>query len=253
MEDDIWERMYFKEPYKSPFLFYVLFGTDNISKLAVSKSKHNIDEKPNELEIINYCKSENNEHKNYIEGFCNQHIGIFLKEKNKSLYEKVNFCNNVTVIKGEFKDNHSLNYLKNTIGIIQSIIETDITAVLDLQIFEWFEPEEWSKKYFEQKSPVVHNHRKILLSDDSDTIWLHTRGMRKFGRPDISIKKVSPGKKELGVEVINRFIEAFAYGLVPDETRKIWIKGMKKGVYGKVSGDYENLDFNNFYFEIDEI
>jgi hypothetical protein len=253
MEKDIWERFYFEKSYKTPFLFYVLFGTDNISKLVVSKSKHNIDEMPNELEIINYCKLKNNEHKNYIDGFCNEHLGRFLKEKNDFLYGKVNFCNNATVIKGEFGDNNSLNYLKNTVGIIQAIIETNIIAVLDLQIFEWFEPEEWSRKFFEPKSPVPYDHVKILWSNDSNFIWLHTRGMRKFGRPDISIRKVIPGKKELGVEIINRYIQAFAYGLAPDETKKIGIKGIKEGVYGKVLGDYENLDFNNFYFEIDEI
>jgi hypothetical protein len=42
-------------------------------------------------------------------------------------------------------------------------------------------------------------------------------------------------------------------GDISDETQEIKIKGMEKGVYGKILGDYEDLDFNNYYFEIDEI
>ena len=255
MEKDIWERVYFEKPYNKskPFLFYVLFGTDNISEMEVSKSKHNIDEMPDGLDIINHSKLKNEEQKNYIEGFYDEIFGKFLKEKSSALYEKVVTCNNITVVQGEFDDTNSLSYLKNTIGIIQAITETNITAILDLQIMEWFEPEEWSKKYFEPKAPISFEHVKIFWSGNGNNIWLHTKGMRKFGRPDLSIRKVTSEKRELGIEIINRFIQAYAYGLLPDETQEIKIKGMEKGVYGKILGDYDDLDFNNYYFEIDTI
>jgi hypothetical protein len=255
MEKDIWERIYFKEPYNksNPFLFYVLFVTDNLSDLQVSKNAHNVDEMPDQLEITNHNKLENEKQKSYIEGFYDVNFGKFLMEKNNALYEKVISCNNVTVVKGEFDDNNSLSYLKNTIGIIQAIIETKIVAILDLQIIEWFQPEEWSKKYFEPKAPISHDHAKIFWSENGSNLWLHTRGMRKFGRPDLSIRKIAVDKKDLGLEIINRFIQAYAYGFLPDEKQEIKIKGMEKGVYGKILGDYEDLDFNNFYFEIDTI
>jgi hypothetical protein len=253
MEKDIWERVYFKNSYGKPFLFFVLFGTDNMDELAVSKSKHNVDGMPDELEIMNYSKLKSAEHKEYIQGFLDDNFRKFLKEKNNTLYEKVLACNNITVVKGEFDDTNSLNYLKNTIGIIQAIIETNIVAILDLQIMEWYKPEVWSKKFFEPKAPISFDHVKILWSENGNDIWLHTRGMRKFGRPDLSIKKISSIKKELGIEIINRFIQAYAYGFVPDEKQEIKIKGMEKGVYGKILGNYEDLDFNNYYFEINEI
>jgi hypothetical protein len=253
MEKDVWGRIYFERPYNKPFLFYVLFGTANVSKIDVSKSKHNVDEMPNGLEIINHSKLKNEEQEKYIEGFYNEYLGSFLKAKDKILYEKVVSCNNITVVKGKFDDTNTLNYLKNAIGIIQAIIETNITAILDLQVMEWFEPEEWTKKYFEPKAPVSFNHVKILWSEEGDNIWLHTRGMRKFGRPDLSIRKVPQNKKDLGIEIINRFIQAFAYGFIPDETKEIKIEDMKKGIYGKILGNYEDLDFNNYYFEIDRL
>ena len=255
MERDIWERVYFKESYEKgqPFLFYVLFGTNNVSEVEVSKEKHNIDEMPDELDIVNYNKLKNEDEKNYIERLYDENLGTLLKEKSKILYEKVINCNNITVVKGEFDDTNSLNYLKNTIGIIQAIIETNIIAILDLQIMEWLEPEEWSKKYFEPKAPISHDHVKIFWSENKNDIWLHTRGMRKFGRPDLSIRKITSEKKELGIEIINRFIQAYAYGFLPDETKEIKTKGMDEGVYGKILRNYDDFDFNNYYFEIDNL
>jgi hypothetical protein len=146
-----------------------------------------------------------------------------------------------------------LNYLKNTLGITQAVIETGVTAVFDIQTVEWFEPQEWTAKYFAPKAPNVFNHIKILFSEDENGIWYHTRGMRKFGRPDLSIRKVTHDKKELAIEIINRFIQTFAYGFIPDETKEICLQTMKKGVYGKILGNYDDLDFNNYYFEINEL
>jgi hypothetical protein len=251
-ETNVWQRNYFDKPYNNPFLFYVLFGTNNISQLKPSKNKHNINGMPEELEIINYSK-ENDEQKIYIEGFYKGYLGKCLEEKNGELYKRIISCNNVTVITGEFVDSETFDYLRNTIGIIQALIETEITVILDMQIIKWFEPNEWSEKYFKPKSPQVFDHVNILYSNENGGLWLHTRGMRKFGRPDLSIRNIVENKMELGIEIINRFIEIFAYGLIPNETKEIKIKGMEKGVFGKILGGYENIDFNNYYFEMDKI
>lgn len=224
-----------------------------MDKLAVSKSRHNIDGMPPELEIINYGKQEGEKQKNYIESFYQGQLGEFLKTKNSRLYDMVTACSNITVIKGEFDDTATFSYLKNTIGIIQAVTETSITAILDLQILQWFEPEEWSKRFFEPMSPNVFEQVVILASEENGGTWLHTRGMRKFGRPDLSIRKVTPDKMELGLEIINRFIQAFAYGVIPDEKREIKVRDSASGVFGRLLGDYENMDFNNYYFEVDGI
>jgi len=253
LENKTWERIYFQETYQKPCLFYVLFGTDSMDKLAVSKSRHNIDGMPPELEIVNYSKQEGERQKNYIEGFYQGLPGEFLKAKDSRLYDEVMSCSNIAVVRGEFDDSATFSYLKNTIGIVQAVMETGVKAILDLQIMQWFEPEEWSKKFFEPMSPNVFEHVVILESGENGGTWLHTRGMRKFGRPDLSIRKVTPDKMELGVEIINRFIQAFAHGVIPDEKREIKIRNSVGGIFGRLLGDYENMDFNNYYFEIDGI
>jgi hypothetical protein len=57
------------------------------------------------------------------------------------------------------------------------------------------------------------DHVVILVSMGSDgTEWIHTRGMRKFGRPDISVHKVEPQHKDAIIDLCNRFIELLAFG-----------------------------------------
>ncbi|GHT31110.1 hypothetical protein FACS189434_00270 [Bacteroidia bacterium] len=243
-----WKRAYFQQPYKKPFLFYVIFGTSKMDTLSVSRNKHNIDGMPDELELINYNKTKD---KDYIEGLYADYFGTLLKEKSADLYKKVKNCENITIVKGEFEDNETFDYLKNTIGIMQAIIETGTVAVLDMQILEWNESQEWTEKYFEPKAPQTLKQAVILFSEENGKIWLHTRGMRKFGRPDISIRNVTEKNFDLAKEITNRFIQAFSNGLIPNEKQEIWIKGMEDGVFGKILGDYDNLDFNNYYFEME--
>ena len=249
---DPWKRVRYTAPSGSPFIFYVVFGAD-LSKLAVSREAHNVDGKPAELDIVVYSKSAGDEQRNYIEGFYADYLGAVLKSKSPALHKKVIACNDVAVIRGEFEDSDSLSYLKNSIGITQAVLETGAAAILDLQTIQWFDPAEWTKKFFDPKSPVPHEHVWIYTSKDGNGAWLHTRGMRTFGRPDISIRNVSEPAYERGIEIINRFIEAYAYGLAVDAAKEIRIEGMGKAASSSYDGDFENFDFNNRHIEIEGI
>lgn len=246
---DIWKRTYYTEPAGNPFVFYVVFGAD-LSKLAVSREAHNVDGKPAELDIIVYSKSAGDEQRNYIEGFYADYLGAVLKSKSPALHKKTVSCDDIAVIRGEFPDADSLSYLKNSIGITQAVLETGAAAILDLQTIQWFEPAEWTKKFFTPKAPVPHEHVFIYTSKDECGAWLHTRGMRKFGRPDISIRNVPESSYGTGIEIINRFIEAFAHGMKPDVSKEIRVAPMEKGVFASYDGDFDNVDFNNYHLEI---
>ena len=51
------------------------------------------------------------------------------------------------------------------------------------------------------------------VKDGEDkTVWLHTRGMRKFGRPDISLEQVESSKIETAAQIINQMIYYGAAG-----------------------------------------
>ena len=246
---DVWERKYFSKGFEPAFIFFAIYGIEN-SELNLSKTEHNIDEYPQGLDIRFYNKSKNSEQKAYIEGFLNGAMGRMLKEDSPELYKKTLTAQNMAIVSGMFDDVSSLKYLKNSIGVLKALSEKKAISILDVQTSKFFTPEEWSEKYFVPRSPSPFEHISLLYSDESDGIWLHSRGMRTFGMPDISLVGWPKDKISEAQEVANRFIEMYAYGAYPEGNKELVIKGLPAGMRTELKGNYENDDFNNYYIEI---
>jgi len=74
---------------------------------------------------------------------------------------------------------------------------------------------------FEPAAAVPTHHLMIFTSEDENgTEWFHTRGMRKSGRPDLSIHRVTADLRDGIIDLFNRFIEYQAFGGVIAEGRR---------------------------------
>lgn len=124
-------------------------------------------------------------------------------------------------------------------------------AVLDLLTFTLFSAEEWTKKIFDPGF-TPYSHTVILASEEEDdSIWLHTRGMRKFGRPDISMEKVLKSDVQNASQVVNQMIFYGALGVFFSKPVKLHThSGMSCIVMPKFIEDMDNPDFNNSYYQI---
>lgn len=78
----------------------------------------------------------------------------------------------------------------------------------------------------------------------------HTRGMRKFGRPDLSAHGVSSRHREAIIELFDRFIEFQAFGGIITEGMEIRMGGLPSGMTCRHGGDLDDPDFNNVHVEI---
>ena len=77
--------------------------------------------------------------------------------------------------------------------LITHFLDHGGVAVYDPQMFEWWSPKKWRERIFSPAGPVPRHHTVILVSEDAPgTEWIHTRGLRKFGRPDLSVHRVPP-------------------------------------------------------------
>jgi hypothetical protein len=80
-------------------------------------------------------------------------------------------------------------------------------------------------------------------SEDNGLVWLHSRGLRAFGRPDLSIRHVPQDAIAAASDLCNRLIEIQAYGrVIPD--------GPLEGMLARTSGSLEDPDFNNRHIEL---
>jgi hypothetical protein len=74
--------------------------------------------------------------------------------------------------------------------------------------------------------------------------------MRKFGRPDISVHRVTPEQQDGVIDLINRLILLQAEGGVVPEGQSVRMPSLPPGLTCHHAGRLDDPDFNNTHIEI---
>ncbi len=239
-------REYYKDINYNPYLFYVVFGVST-EQLQVSRKKHHVDELPAGLDMRMLNRRENAD---YIDGFFSGSIGKILEDKDYELFEHCKNAEECIVISGKIKDDATFAYMRNVVGFIQAFVENGACGILDCLTFSWFAPQEWSFKYFE-KEVNAQDHVIILYSKEENGYWLHTRGMAKFGRPDISIENVEESDFNDYKQIVDQMIFYGGHGVFFEGKFRLHTKDKKTFlVQSEFINDFENNDFNNAYCKV---
>lgn len=239
-------RQYYADIGYKPFLFFVIFGV-TADDIHPSRSRHHVNRLPESLEISMLNRPE---HSEYIDGFFSGEMGKVLRESSAELYEKCLASENCIIIKGRIEEDSSLDYMRNVIGIIQSLMEEGAAGVLDLPTFSIYSPPSWKDRFFE-KEVNAQNHVKILYSQEPDGYWLHTRGMAEFGRPDFSIMGAEIGQFDEFRQILDQMIFYGGQGVLFDgEFRLHTHSGNAYVINSRFMDDFDNDDFNNAYCEV---
>ncbi len=168
------------------------------------------------------------------------------------LSESVLLATECFMFRGEIQDTSTLNYFRDAIGLMTYLWDNGGVALFDPWMLKWWDRNEWHERVFRDHSAYPRHHVVILVSEEDEPrrVWLHTRGMRKFGRPDISIHDVEVAKKDIYVDLIERFIELQAFGGVIAEGQEIRVRGIPDGYRCSHEGDPDDPDFNNCHVGI---
>lgn len=154
-----------------------MFGSDAV-KLTVSKEKHYVDAIPQGLEIE---QLQSQQHRKTMGWLLSGTMDGLLRQYNAPLYEDCRTSNQWTILRGRITTDRGTDYLRNTIGLVQALIEQGGIGVLDLLTLNLQSTDKWSACYF-NKEIAPQTHVLVLKSENEDgTFWLHTRGMIKFG------------------------------------------------------------------------
>jgi hypothetical protein len=243
-----WNRPYFEGPGGKPFLFYVVFGefgeipTLDSSKyrcagvpLGFGLTRSDLEREPDELT-------------RFQEGY----LWDTLRRQNSELAARIADAPESLILLGEIDDCPTLNYFRDAVGLLTFLVDNGGVTVYDPFMFHWWEPAEWRSRAFEPAGPVPRHHVVILTSEETDTslTWFHTRGMRKFGRPELSIHDVPHDLSKPIIDLFERFIELQAFGGVIAESQAIRMKSLPSGMTCHHQGDVDDPDFNNVHVEI---
>lgn len=240
-------RAHYEDIDYRPYLFYVVFGVSG-EELEVSRERHMVDEFPEGLELHLF---ERPEHAEYIDDLLGGVLGKLLRASDDELYTTCLAAKRCVVIRGTIEHDSTLDYLRNTIGFIQAFIEQGAVGILDLLTFSLYAPNQWTDRFFGKEIDALH-HVTILFSDEPDGAWLHTRGMAKFGRPDVGIKRVPKTLVDDYGQIINQMIIYGSQGLFfHGKTRLQTGNGKSYVVIPRFVDDFENYDYNNAYYDVD--
>ena len=157
------------------------------------------------------------------------------------------------ILRGSPADDTSLNYLRDCLGLLAYLLDQGGLAIYDPLTIHWWDPETWRQ----QLSPVSYDgarHHTVILAseepDDDSLTWFHTRGMRKFGRPDISIQRVPAVWREGAIDLCQRLIEYQALGHVLSDGEEIRMASLPAGTVVQLAGHLDDPDFNNVHLEV---
>jgi hypothetical protein len=185
-------------------------------------------------------------------GLDDNWIGREFRREHGKLATDVSASDQCLVLRGVVPDPPTLDYFRDAVGLVMALLESGGTAVFDPHMFKWWSASEWRDLAFEPAGAVPRHHVVILVSDEPGgrSRWYHTRGMIKFGRPDVSVRNVPPALEAAVRELCERFVDMQAFGAVIAEGQEIKMDALPRGWRCRHGGSLDDPDFNNRHVEI---
>jgi hypothetical protein len=240
-----WERPYFEASIADASIYYVAYGKPPKS-WNISGSEYRVSGIPEGINIHTYGPDVNPE---TLDRFRNGYLWDQILKEKPSFASQIFEETECLIIQGSLHNPETLNYFRDLTGLIQWLFDSGIKGVFDPHAFLWWTPEAWDE-IFHKAEAAPHSHVMIFTSPENGKIWLHTRGMRKFGRPDISIRGCPFDRVNDAGKLINKFIEIQSFGAVILEGKEINLEGLPSGMTCAHKGHLDDPDFNNVHFEI---
>jgi len=247
-ELETWERKHYVADGGDPLLFYVVYGEID-SSAPLSRSKYRSNGAPDGIDVMSYGPDKYPEVPgSFRDGYLWDEFVVDAPQ----LAATVGRCEHCMIMRGTPTDSTTLDYLRDAVGLLTYLVDHGGCAIYDPLMFRWWQPSEWKRQIFAPAAPVPRHHAVILVTEEDEPSlkWFHTRGMRKFGRPDISVHNV-PAEFEAGViDLCNRLIEHQAFGHVVLDGQKIQMASLPFGGIIQHGGDLDDPDFNNVHINV---
>ena len=242
-----WTRPRYVPGGGDPFLMYFVFG-GLPEGIACSRERHRTTGLP---DGVRAWKKTRREHADWFEPWEGGYFGKQLAAS--GLQDAVRAAPEAIVIQGSVPDPSDLLYLRDCIGVVTALVESGGVAVCDPQILHWWTPADWRDTIFLPDAARPLRHAVILTSDEqeaSDRTWYHTRGMRKFGRPDLSVREVPASFGPAVIDLCERFVEMQAFGAIVPDGQAVRMSSLPAGLVCRLAGDLDDPDFNNLHLQL---
>ncbi|HET6806864.1 MAG TPA: hypothetical protein VFH59_15630 [Frateuria sp.] len=180
-------------------------------------------------------------------------LGELLEEDAPAAFERARAAPEVLVVRGELADRDSLDYLRDTLGVLAGLLDVGGAAILDPQILTLFDADAWRRHYLVPGGAPPRHHVLILRNagDEEGRATIHTRGLRKFGRPDLSMRHVPDAQAAQAGMLCERLVELQALGARFVEGQPLEVEGLPGELVAQPDGSLDDPRFNNTHVAFD--
>lgn len=244
MSATTWPRPQWQDSGEQAFLLWFVFG-DLEPDFKIDALKYRTRGTPAGIEVVRYVNRELMKWEGYpLAGT----LGQLLWDENARLFERAKKAGDCVMLRGAIADPADLDGLRDMIGTITALTDLGGIAVLDPQTLSMYDAEEWRVRFFSADAFNARDHVLILCNEDesnSGRLHVHTRGMRKFARPDISVRNVPPAAANIAGELADRFVGFQALGGTVADGYAIEAGDAGAGIVVQVTGEFDDPEFNN--------
>ena len=239
-----WPRAQWSDSGDDAFLLWFVFG-DFDPDLRIDGDRYRTRGLPAGIEAVRYKNAALAKWDGYpLAGT----LGKLLWEENARLFEQAKRADECTMLRGTLRDPADLDALRDLVGTIQALCEAGGVAVIDPQTLSMFSAQEWHARFFATDAFNARDHVLILCDGDDRNegrLRVHTRGLRKFARPDLDIRNVPPALAANAGELAQGFVRFQCDGGIVADGHAIEVEGAPQGIVARLSGACDDADFNN--------
>lgn len=240
-----WRRPLYQATEQSASLLYYVFGKFP-AQIAPSRSAYRLSDDISDHEI-NPLPAD---HPQTLAVLAQPLFAEALRHTTPNLQRAVARAPTCLRVHTDLPDPDSLVYLRDAMGLLAYLCDQGAVAVLDAFRLKWWVPGEFRRVLFTPDEPNPTEQTLLLRTDDDDGLWLHTRGMRKFARPDVSARRIPPRFKDAFVEALTGLVQVMAGGVVVPEGHPLTWAALPPDVTCHHQGSLDDPDFHNVHLEL---
>ena len=173
------------------------------------------------------------------------------RESNPAAWDAALQAPQKLVIRGEIGDPDALDYLRDVTGVVAAALECGGRVVFAPQMLTVFEGDQWREQFFGAGFEPTDHTIILVTPGDDGRIWLHTRGMRLFGRPDLSCREVKPDELEGLQAIFNGLMRMMAAGAIIPDGQPVRAANSDEILRCTHRGNLDDDEFNNVHLALE--
>lgn len=243
MSAPAWPRPNWQDSGARAFLLWFVFG-DFPSGLVIDGERYRTRGTPAGIEVTGYANRALAQWDGYPLAGA---LGASLWHEDTPLFEAARSAGQCQVLRGEIADPRDLDFLRDLTGTIAALADQGAAAIVDPQALAIIGPAEWLRRHHEDRFEV--REHVAILSQDEPTLpghrHVHSRGLRKFARPDLSLRGVPEDQAGAAGEIVRHLARWQALGGILPEGYAPPVEGLPGPLTLSTAGEADQQAFSN--------